>query len=186
MKIMSVWNTMKVFRGQEANLEPSKGFYRGNSLPLEAGARLCQVFKNQCPKPRKWKIIIKIHGSRKIDAKQWKSMNIYESHQRTRSRFLWGHEVVTEGRSETMKCNKTMHIYEIYEHPWNLWKSTKIHENLWKSMTSMKIYEIQRKFSEGKKPAWNRAKVFIRLSGRNWRPQPGFQRSMLRNLWKTM
>ena len=48
--------------------------------------------------------------------------------------------------------------------------------NAWKSSTSVKImriykiYEIQWKSSEDKKPAWNRAKIFIKAAARLLRP----------------
>ena len=47
-----------------------------------------------------------------------------------------------------------------------------------KSGKSMKISEIRCKVLEDKKPAWNRAKLSIRVAGRNLRALPGFETSV--------
>ena len=63
MKIKHLWKSMrydKVFRGQVASLESSKGFYKGSTSNHT-------VFKNPCPK------------SMKIYANPWKSHKINEN-----------------------------------------------------------------------------------------------------------
>ena len=112
----------------------------------------------------------------KMHENLWKSMDIYGK--------PW----------KSMENNESHQIYEnlwksIKSHNRNTWKSIKIYKNLWKSYKSMKIDGKQWKSSDDKKPAWNRAKVFIRPAGRSLRrarhPYPEIMK-MHENAWKSV
>ena len=63
------------------------------------------------------------------------------------------------GQGSLHICGKTLYAKDIFRE----------NESLGKLDRSMKIFEIPWKSSEDKKPAWNRAKVFIRAAGPTFR-----------------
>ena len=70
----NLWNTMKVFRGQEANLESTKGFYRGNKSNFTVLNHPCSEIYKIYANPRKsMKIYENPLKSMIIDRKRWKS-----------------------------------------------------------------------------------------------------------------
>ena len=105
-------------------------------------------------------------------------------------KVLRGQEACSESNKGSLgPASRLLRVLPGFEHP-----CSEIHANLWKYMKCMKcmkfmkIQEIQWRFSEDKKPAWNRAKVSRGPTSRLWRVVPGFKHpcsEIHANLWNT-